>query len=246
MRLFKRFAAICLAVLIGAASFTSCGTGESNPSDADDVTVLTDSNTSDDGDDSSEPEETTADTVADETSSENSLKIIADMIHDNPGRSDYVSAYTSPDIFIERGLNAKVFDLADAAQYGLLWPNYTVEGTDESIFNETETEWILNKREELINKYTEFKEAGLKVYFMMDMMVLPVNMSKTGLDYKTGGKIDIRKDDTKKMISDMFDEMFEVFVDEDGNSLIDGIFVRTGETYTGAKYMLPYHEETIL
>ena len=242
MRLFKRFAAICLAVLIGAASFTSCGTGESNPSDADDVTVLTDSNTSDDGDDSSEPEETTADTVADETSSENSLKIIADMIHDNPGRSDYVSAYTSPDIFIERGLNAKVFDLADAAQYGLLWPNYTVEGTDESIFNETETEWILNKREELINKYIEFKEAGLKVYFMMDMMVLPVNMSKTGLDYKTGGKIDIRKDDTKKMISDMFDEMFEVFVDEDGNSLIDGIFVRTGETYTGAKYMLPYHE----
>lgn len=170
------------------------------------------------------------------------LKIVADMIHDNPGRPDYVSAYTDPQTFVDRGVNSKVFDLADAAQYGLLWDGYTVEGTNESIFSEKEQQWILDKRAALIKSYKAYKDAGIKVYFMMDMMVLPKNMSKTGLDYKTNGKIDIRKDDTKKMIADMFDEMFKVFVDEKGASLIDGIFVRTGETYTGERFMLPHHE----
>lgn len=237
MTIFKRTAVIFCAAVMCFTSLCACaeaGTHDPVPTDATTDIAQTESVDTD-------PQHT-EDEIVEPVSSENSLKIIADMIHDNPGRPDYVSAYTSPEVFVERGVNSKVFDLADAAQYGLLWPDYTVEGTDESIFNEEETGWILNKRADLIAKYTEFRDAGIKVYFMMDMMVLPKNMSKTGLDYKTNGRIDIRKEATQQMISDMFDEMFEVFVDEEGNSLIDGIFVRTGETYTGARYMLPYHE----
>ena len=44
-----------------------------------------------------------------------------DMIHNNPGLAAYESQYRDPKFLKSRSYDAKVFDLYDCAQYGLLW-----------------------------------------------------------------------------------------------------------------------------
>ena len=238
----KRFLALLCSIVVAAPLLllTACNGSETESSvvESSETSETSQESTPDESNESSGDSDMNGTTDA---VTRTDLKIIADV--NNTGQPNYyISAYAYPQTFVERGVNAKVFDLADSAQYALLWPKYTVQGTENSIFTQNEREWIENKRDDLIKRYQEFKEAGIKVYFTMDMIVLPKSMLKTGLDYRTNGKIDIRKEATRQMITDMFDEMFEVFVDEEGNSLINGIFVRTGETYTGAQYMLPHHE----
>ncbi|HIZ56046.1 MAG TPA: hypothetical protein H9671_07570, partial [Firmicutes bacterium] len=238
----KRFLALLCSIVVAAPLLllTACNGSETESSvvESSETSETSQESTPDESNESSGDSDMNGTTDA---VTRTDLKIIADV--NNTGQPNYyISAYAYPQTFVERGVNAKVFDLADSAQYALLWPKYTVQGTENSIFTQNEREWIENKRDDLIKRYQEFKEAGIKVYFTMDMIVLPKSMLKTGLDYRTNGKIDIRKEATRQMITDMFDEMFEVFVDEEGNSLIDGIFVRTGETYTGETHGLPYHQ----
>lgn len=156
------------------------------------------------------------------------LEIITDMVHNNPGQKPYVSAYNDPAFLTQRGLTGKVFFLYDAAQFGIDWQSYD---PDIIPVGSVEYEWVQAKMASLTEKYNAAKAAGQKVYFMMDMIVFP-NGIKTlyGDEILTDGKIDIDRPKTQELIASMFQQMFEQYPQ------IDGIYIRTGETYVGSGY----------
>ena len=81
-----------------------------------------------------------------------------DMIHNNPGLAIYESRYKDPAFLKSRGYDAKVFDLYDCAQYGLLW-----DGLNRGpVFQEgsPEREWVLNKKAQLLRDYNAAKAEG--------------------------------------------------------------------------------------
>ena len=187
-----------------------------------------------------------------------------DMLSDNPGEVGFTSRYENGEFLTERGYNGRTFSLFEAAQYALLWDEYdkargitlTEEEylenpSDTSIQNENakkvfpyqskEREWVEKKREEVIKTYTEVKEAGQKIYFMQDVIVLPVKLKNDRADIRTNGKIDIRLEATQSVMDFMYEEMFTELLDKNGESLLDGIYIRYGETYTGASWGVPYH-----
>ncbi len=187
-----------------------------------------------------------------------------DMLSDNPGEVGYTSRYENGEFLTQRGYNGRTFSLFEAAQYALLWDDYDkargITLTEEEYLNNQsdttiqqentkkvfpyqskEREWVKKKREEIIKAYTEVKEAGQKVYFMQDVIVLPVKLKNDRSDILTGGKIDIRLETTQTVMDYMYEEMFTGLLDKEGESLLDGIYIRYGETYTGESWGVPYH-----
>ena len=163
---------------------------------------------------------------------------VHDMVHDNPGLVDYQSAYSDPKFLKERGYDGKTFGFYNCAQYGLTWDSLTKKYGRGQVFPEGSKEraWVLKRREELKKLYQEVRDEGLAVAFVMDIIVFPVAITKIYPEILNGdGKIDIALPMTKKLIEEMFDEMFSTFPQ------ISGIYIRYGETYTGEKYNEPYH-----
>eukprot|EP00040_Diaphanoeca_grandis_P024403 m.134036 g.134036 ORF g.134036 m.134036 type:complete len:573 (+) comp29715_c0_seq1:24-1742(+) len=75
------------------------------------------------------------------------------------------------------------------------------------------------------------KQAGLKAYFFVDMLVFPNAVLKAYPGALRNGKIEWN-DVTRKLTQTLINETFTSFPD------CDGFIVRTGETYT---YDTPYH-----
>lgn len=173
---------------------------------------------------------------------------VTDMVHDNPALEPYTSNYKNAEFLKQRNFDGKVFTLFDCAQYGLLWDKFDEDkgatGQNKVYpIGSTERTWVEGKRRELHEKYDEAKKAGIKIYFMMDMIVLPSHLkSLYGDEILTNGKIDIAKEETQAVMDYMFEEMFTEYPE------IDGIYIRYGETYTGSTYSnaklgygAPYH-----
>ena len=154
-----------------------------------------------------------------------------DMVHNNPGLLPYESNYCKPDFLVSRGFCGKVFCFLDSAQFGLLW-----DGFDADIFpkNSEKREQILRLKSRIKQKYKDAKSAGLKIYFMMDIISLPARLVDKYADrLLTDGKIDIMKPFAKKAMDYLFDEMFDEFPE------LDGLYIRYGENYVGTKYIMP-------
>ncbi len=186
------------------------------------------------------------------------------MLSDNPGEVGFTSLYEHGDFMTERGYDGMTFSLFEAAQYGLLWDEYDksrgitltkeeylANPNDSSIkaenskkvfpYGSVEREWVEKKRSEIIKMYSDAQKAGQKIYFMQDVIVLPVKLKNDRPDINTDGKIDIRLEATREVMDFMYEEMFNDFLNEDGERLLDGIYVRYGETYTGSRWGMPYH-----
>lgn len=157
-----------------------------------------------------------------------------DMIHNNPGLAKYESQYCAPAFLAERGYDAKVFDLYDCAQYGLLWDQ--LERGPVFPHGSKEREWVTEKKQQLLRDYSAAKAAGLRVCFMMDIIVLPTRIPELYPEVlNKAGKIDIQSSIMKELMDAMFEEMFSQFPQ------IDGIYIRYGETYVGPQYNTPWH-----
>ncbi|MEQ2457513.1 hypothetical protein, partial [Flavonifractor hominis] len=162
------------------------------------------------------------------------------MVHNNPALEPYTSNYNNSEFLAQRNFDGHVFFLYDCAQYALLWDKFDEDhnatGEDKVFPEGSEARaWVEAKRAELHEKYDAAKAAGEKIYFMMDMIVLPAHLKEMYPEILTGGKIDIEKPETQAVMDYMFEEMFTEFPE------IDGIYVRYGETYTGERYGAPYH-----
>lgn len=154
-----------------------------------------------------------------------------DMVHNNPGLLPYESNYCNPDFLVSRGFGGKVFCFLDSAQFGLLWDKF-----DSDIFpeNSEERKQIIALKSRVKQKYADAKDAGLKVYFMMDIISFPAKLvDKYAEKLLSDGKIDIMKPFAKKAMDYLFDEMFSEFPE------LDGLYIRYGENYVGTKYRMP-------
>jgi len=146
------------------------------------------------------------------------------MVHHNPGEQPTESKFLQPAFLKENGYDAKVFFLFDAAQFGIDWQSF-----DKDVFPDTSAgaKWVKTKSAEIKAKYNEAKANGLKVYCMLDMLVLPKALvskyENQVLNNK--GKIDISKPFTQKCFRYLMNQMFDVF------PKLDGLVICTGETY---------------
>lgn len=158
-----------------------------------------------------------------------------DMVHNNPGEPPTQTQFTNPLILNTYGYDSQVFFLFDAAQFGVDWkelnPNILPEGS-------VEYNWMMNKRKAITQKYDGAKKAGMNVYCMLDMLVLPKRMTEIYADslLNDKGKIDIQKPFTKKCVRLLMQQMFRLFPQ------LDGLVIRTGETYLNdAPYYVGNH-----
>lgn len=157
---------------------------------------------------------------------------VMDMVHNNPGEAPTQTEFNTPDTLHAYGYNAKVFFLFDAAQFGIDWnmlsPDIMPEGSNEH-------QWMMSKRRTIEERYAQAHEAGLDVYCMLDMIVLPRRLVQLYADslLNDKGKIDISKPFTQHCVRLMMRQMFRQFPD------LDGLVIRTGETYL---HDAPYHQ----
>lgn len=150
--------------------------------------------------------------------------IIMDMVHHNPGGVMTESKFLEPSFLRVNKYGAKVFFLFEAAQFGVNWKEF-----DSSLFPDTSEagQWVTEKAKVIHTKYTAAKKEGLQVYCMLDMLVLPsllVAKHKSELTNEQG-KIDISKPYTQFCFRELLKEMFDTFPQ------LDGLVIRTGETY---------------
>ena len=152
--------------------------------------------------------------------------IILDMVHNNPGEEPFPTHYNDPQLTKQLGYTGKVFELFQAAQFGIDWSS-----VDPDIFpaGSDERKWLDSKAAELDQLYAATKAAGLDLYCHTDMVVLPKRLVDK---YHLTDFGDMSKPDTQKYLRLGIREMFHRFPQ------LDGLVVRIGETYLQGA---PYH-----
>ena len=107
---------------------------------------------------------------------------------------------------------------------------------DSRVFPEgsKEREWVVAVRDQFANEIRKVKAAGLLAFATTDIIVLPRRMKELYGDEicDADGCIDFMKPKTQEIHRAMIAEFFDAFPE------LDGIVVRTGETYT---FATPYH-----
>lgn len=158
--------------------------------------------------------------------------ITMDMVHNNPGEAPTSTIFNNPATLRHLGYDAKVFFLFDAAQFGIDWsilnPHIFAEGSAEH-------KWMSDKQKSIAEKYDAAKGEGLRVYCMLDMLVLPRKMVSLYADslLNDKGKIDIQRPFTQHCVRLLMRQIFATFPQ------LDGLVIRTGETYLNDA---PYHQ----
>ncbi len=152
--------------------------------------------------------------------------IILDMVHNNPGEEPFDTRYNDPSLLKKLGYTGKVFELFEAAQFGIDWSS-----VDPGLFpmGSAEREWIDAKAQQLDRLYTDTKHAGLDVYCHTDMVILPKKLVEK---YHLGNFGDLSNPECQKYLRIGVREMFKRFPQ------LDGLVIRIGETYLQGA---PYH-----
>jgi hypothetical protein len=154
-----------------------------------------------------------------------------DMVHHNPGDAPTVSKFNDPKVLAEYGFNGMVVNTFIPPHAAI-----TFESLNKDIFPEgsTERRWVDSMAVVIQNKIRECHEAGIKVYYFTDIIVLPKRLKEIYYDEICNeiGQIDPHRPRTQEIHRLMLQEIFERFPD------LDGLVVRTGETYL---HNMPYH-----
>jgi len=156
---------------------------------------------------------------------------ILDMVHNNPGEPLTVTAFNSPHYLKQKGYNGQVmndFTFAHAAiTFDKLNPQIFPQGSKERV-------WVMQAAERVRNNIKAAHAAGIKIYYFIDMIVLPKKLVELYHDdiCDAKGKISFERPKTMEIHRMMLDELFETFPD------LDGLVIRTGETYLNN---VPYH-----
>ena len=110
------------------------------------------------------------------------------------------------------------------------------DGYDKRVFPEGSEArvWVLDARRMFAAKFRAAKAAGMSVLATTDIIVLPRRMKELyGAEIcGSDGRIDFMKPKTRDIYRALIAEIFKTFPD------LDGIVVRTGETYT---FNIPHH-----
>ncbi len=155
------------------------------------------------------------------------MKFLMDMVHHNPGEAPFETSFLNPEKLKEYGYRAQVFKHINAA--------VTLEQYDSSLVYSAEAkQWFEKQRESIQAEIARAKQAGLNVYYHIDLFVLPQAVKEKYANEicDENNKISLRKEKTLEIHRALFDEMFERFPE------VDGLIVRIGETYL---HDTPYH-----
>lgn len=156
------------------------------------------------------------------------MKFLMDLVHHNPGEEPFVTSFTDANKLCEYGYNAQVFKHINCV--------ITFDVLDNGIFpsNETENAWYQKTVKRIEFEIAQAKAAGLLVFYHIDLFLLPLKLVKkleeTICD--NNNKISLAKEETLRLHTLMFDELFRRFPQ------VDGLIIRVGETYL---YDTPFH-----
>ncbi len=153
---------------------------------------------------------------------------VLDMVHHNPGEAPFDTQFTDPRELASRGYTGQVFKHINSVvrfdALGLdLWP----EGSEEA-------RWLEGFTKEREAEIRAAKAAGLKVYYHVDLFILPkrlVELEREKICDKKG-RIDLNSERTLELHRVLFEELFTRFPE------LDGLIVRVGESYL---FDTPYH-----
>lgn len=155
------------------------------------------------------------------------MEFIMDMVHHNPGEQPFETSFLNPVKLKEYGYNAQVFKHINTA--------ITFKKYDKHLFDvePDALEWIMSLKKNILVEIQKAKSVGLKVYYHIDLFVLPKVLYEKYKDEicDQEGKISIKKKKTLEIHRALIDEIFEEFP-------IDGLIIRVGETYL---HDTPYH-----
>lgn len=159
---------------------------------------------------------------------------VFDMVHHNPGEARYDSNFNDPAFTRQAGFTGKVYYLFDSPHLAVNWDEFATP--DKIILppGSADRAWVDAKRAELTTRFNEARAAGLEIYAMSDLILLPKRLvSLYGLSTTFGN---ISNAETELWVRRNLRLMFEQFPQ------LDGIFVRIGETYLNDA---PYHQGKI-
>ena len=161
----------------------------------------------------------------------NKLPYILDMVHNNPGEPLTKTDFSNPIFLKKTGYTGQVindFTFAHAA--------ITFDKLSTAIFPEgsKERKWVLKAAEKVRLNIKKAHDAGIKVYYFTDIIVLPKTLVALYHDEicDKSGKISFERPKTIEIHRIMLEELFNTFPD------LDGLVIRTGETYLNN---VPYH-----
>lgn len=156
------------------------------------------------------------------------MEFLMDMVHHNPGEKPFDTSFLEPKKLKSYGYNAQVFKHINTA--------LTLEKYDSELWKDKPEAkaWMENWAAGITAEIKKAKQEGLKVYYHIDLFVLPKAAEEKYHDQicDSEGKISLRREKTLEIHRALFDELFERFPD------VDGLIVRVGETYL---HDTPYH-----
>ena len=95
------------------------------------------------------------------------MEFIMDMVHHNPGEAPFETNFLKPEKLREYGYNAQVFKHINTAVNFLKYDEHLFDESPEAM------EWIKCLKEKIRKEIQKAKTEGLKVYYHIDLFVLP-------------------------------------------------------------------------
>jgi hypothetical protein len=154
--------------------------------------------------------------------------LVIDMVHHNPGEKPFDSAFTDSRHLKSLGFTGQCFKHINAV---IEYPE--LKGAPKP--SSKESKWLKNLKRQITDEIRQAKEAGLLVFYHVDLFILPrriVESFKGDLCDPKTGKISFARPFTRQLHRHLFAEIFDRFPD------VDGIIIRVGENYL---FDTPYH-----
>lgn len=156
------------------------------------------------------------------------FRFLLDMVHHNPGEAPFVTRFSDPRELAARGYTGQVHKHINAVirfdSLGYdLWPR----GSEEE-------RWLERFTEDRKREIQAAKAANLRVFYHIDLFLLPKKLVEREGDriLDTKGRISLFKERTLELHRLLFEELFHRFPE------VDGLIVRVGESYL---FDTPYH-----
>lgn len=156
-------------------------------------------------------------------------EILLNMVHHNPGEPKFKTRYNEPAFIKEKGYTGQVpkIEIQCALTYDRWQNNVIPEKSEERM-------WIERHASEVAVLVNNAQDAGIPMYPFTDVLVIPETiMEKYGDEMKIDGKLSIKRERTKEILTAQIDEIFWRFPE------IGGLTIRFGETYL---HDTPFHK----
>lgn len=150
------------------------------------------------------------------------MTYLLDMVHHNPGEPPFESAFLDPAHLVDYGFNGQVFKHINCIA------TYAAAGVDCFPEGSPDRGWLDGFTPGIEREITAAKAAGLKVFYHIDLFVMPRRLVEHFRDEicdPADGRILLDRPKTLDLHRVLFDELAARFPE------VDGYIIRVGETY---------------